>query len=406
MPDTFKDYLERNIKKVVTKFTDMIQGVKANLTSISVTGSTNSSGATITSGSFFYLNGVLVRAKTDIASNATFTENTNYELVTDGGLNEIAGSGSPGGSSSTMTGATSNTDGTAGELPAPLAGQENAVLMGKGSWDTALYEVLDRFADVEDGRCERYSGDLDDIVSNSIYYTPSTSTNRPASSASTGFVITILHDTNTNHAVQLWMPSQTVTELYFRRKTSSWSDWKRVCTADEKSYIGMIVQSTTLDTEAKVKSFYGGTTWIQHSGYMLRGATSSVTANQASNDGGADSISYTPSGSNSGGSVGNTAINTNQMPSHNHLEYKPVDTGSGPLVNRNKSGNINGDTIANDVGNIQWGWYTNKMGIYTSSTGSTQSHGHGFTNPTFTGTAATINTLPKYKNVYIWERTA
>ena len=60
---------------------------KTDLTSISETGSTASQA--ISAGTYFYLDGVLVRAKTDIASGATFTENTNYEVVSVGGLNSI-----------------------------------------------------------------------------------------------------------------------------------------------------------------------------------------------------------------------------------------------------------------------------------------------------------------------------
>ena len=62
---------------------------KTDLTSIIATGSTNTTGATITSGTYFYLNGTLVQAKADIASGATFTSGTNYEAVTAGGLNDL-----------------------------------------------------------------------------------------------------------------------------------------------------------------------------------------------------------------------------------------------------------------------------------------------------------------------------
>lgn len=62
---------------------------KDNLTNISVSGTTNTTESTITSGTFFYKSGILVRAKADIAVNATLTENTNYEVVTAGGLNKL-----------------------------------------------------------------------------------------------------------------------------------------------------------------------------------------------------------------------------------------------------------------------------------------------------------------------------
>ena len=60
---------------------------KTDLASIQITGSTNDTGSTITNGTYFYLNDTLVRAKTDIANGATFTENTNYRVVTAGALN-------------------------------------------------------------------------------------------------------------------------------------------------------------------------------------------------------------------------------------------------------------------------------------------------------------------------------
>ena len=61
---------------------------KTDLASIQITGSTNDTGATITSGTYFYLNDTLVRAKTDIANGATLTLNTNYEVITAGALND------------------------------------------------------------------------------------------------------------------------------------------------------------------------------------------------------------------------------------------------------------------------------------------------------------------------------
>lgn len=77
------DRLSDNEDAIATK------AAKVDLTNISITGSTNNTGSTITSGSFFYKNGTLVRAKTDIANNATLTLNTNYEIVTAGGLNAL-----------------------------------------------------------------------------------------------------------------------------------------------------------------------------------------------------------------------------------------------------------------------------------------------------------------------------
>lgn len=63
---------------------------KTDLVSIITTGQSNSTGATITSGTYFYLNGTLVRAKANIANGATYTLNTNYEEMTAGVLNNPA----------------------------------------------------------------------------------------------------------------------------------------------------------------------------------------------------------------------------------------------------------------------------------------------------------------------------
>lgn len=55
------------------------------------------------------------------------------------------------------------------------------------------------------------------------------------------------------------------------------------------SFVGMIVESTSLDTKVKVQNIYGADTdWIQHTGYVLRGASSGVVANSATKTGGSD----------------------------------------------------------------------------------------------------------------------
>ena len=68
---------------------DETKADKIDLASINVIGSTNTTGSVIYGGTYFYLNGLLVRAKADIATNATFTLNTNYEVVSAGALNEL-----------------------------------------------------------------------------------------------------------------------------------------------------------------------------------------------------------------------------------------------------------------------------------------------------------------------------
>lgn len=71
----------------ITENANAIVSLRSDITSINQTGATATQ--SIPSGTYFYLNGVLVRAKTAIASGATFTLNTNYEVVTVGGLNNL-----------------------------------------------------------------------------------------------------------------------------------------------------------------------------------------------------------------------------------------------------------------------------------------------------------------------------
>lgn len=56
----------------------------STISNISIFGTTNSTGSTITKGTYFFINGALCKAKTDIANNATLTLNTNYEKVNSG----------------------------------------------------------------------------------------------------------------------------------------------------------------------------------------------------------------------------------------------------------------------------------------------------------------------------------
>ena len=63
--------------------------VQSDLASIHATGSTNATGATIAAGTYFYLDGVLSYAKSNIANGASFTS-SNSEAVNDGGLNRLS----------------------------------------------------------------------------------------------------------------------------------------------------------------------------------------------------------------------------------------------------------------------------------------------------------------------------
>ena len=151
------------------------------------------------------------------------------------------------------------------------------------------------------------------------------------------------------------------------------------------SYVGMIIHSTTLDTQAKVKAQYGGTTWIQHSGYFLYGASSGVTASTENDlhntaDGGEDTHTLT----------------INEMPSHDHGEASlqgeftsyAWSTGYASGIMRNKGSNVNVQLAGgSDIGQATYG-------INASHTHSVNGGGQAF------------SIMPPYKKVYIWERTA
>lgn len=58
---------------------------RADLASLNLTGTKNTTGATITAGTYFYLNGQYCRATQDILNNADFMKNTNYVVTSLGG---------------------------------------------------------------------------------------------------------------------------------------------------------------------------------------------------------------------------------------------------------------------------------------------------------------------------------
>ena len=119
-----------------------------------------------------------------------------------------------------------------------------------------------------------------------------------------------------------------------------------------QSHVGMIVQSTTLDTEAKVIAIYGGTKWTKIEGRFLLGASSSYKINTI-------------------GGEASHKLTVNEMPAHRHTTY----CGGKPGF------------AVQPVSNGAQGW--NAANANSSSTGGNAAH----------------NNMPPYKVVYIWERT-
>lgn len=141
-------------------------------------------------------------------------------------------------------------------------------------------------------------------------------------------------------------------------------------------------------------TLFGGT-WTQISDRFLYCVTSGAT-----NTGGANSVSYTPAGSVSG-TVGSHTLTVSEIPSHSHGQKTIGNDGNvNPWVSAG-SGNSSGVYTKQ-----QSAWYNSgKYNVPTFATGGGGGHNHSFSG-SFTGTAATISTTPKYIKVYAWYRTA
>ena len=153
--------------------------------------------------------------------------------------------------------------------------------------------------------------------------------------------------------------------------------------------IGTIIYSTTCNTMAKVVAAYGGKTWIQHSGYVLRGATSGVTANSATKTGGNDTHTLTvdemPS-HNHGGATGAMSANS----THSHTPW-----GGGEFACPNNSHNVT---------NLGFGLNTGFQPSFIANTNTVDiNHTHSISAQ---GGGQAFSVLENYKSVYIWERVA
>lgn len=144
------------------------------------------------------------------------------------------------------------------------------------------------------------------------------------------------------------------------------------------SHVGMIIQSTTLDTMAKVIAIYGGTTWIQHSGYFLYGATSGVTSNSAQSDGGESTVTLT--GAQSG------------VAAHGHGFTQPTIT-----VNTR---------YAKTAGDGSARYHVASSGDLSTTFVTATASGGSVANAAEANASQAHNNMPPYKNVYVWERTA
>ena len=151
-------------------------------------------------------------------------------------------------------------------------------------------------------------------------------------------------------------------EVKFLRGDGTWAN----VVIPPQSYVGMIIHSTTLDTEAKVKAQYGGTAWIQHSGYLLMGATSGVTANDASKTGGSNTHSH---------ALAHGYAEAIATGGYFYERYTQVEGRDYMIKFPVGQQEVSGESAGN---------YVIPLG----------------------GSTDVESTLPSYKSVYIWERTA
>lgn len=154
------------------------------------------------------------------------------------------------------------------------------------------------------------------------------------------------------------------------------------------SHVGMIIQSTTLDTMEKVIAIYGGTKWVKIEGRMLIGAGSNYAVNST------------------GGSATHN-ITKAELPSHNHSipSLSGTAASNGAHTHTSLTG-VMGLELSKGSG--YWG-FAGQNGYNSGTTTSNGAHTHSVTTNASTtgneGSGTAMNILNPYKAVYIWERT-
>ena len=165
-------------------------------------------------------------------------------------------------------------------------------------------------------------------------------------------------------------------------------------TKDEIYPVGSIYMSME---NTNPSTLFGGTWESIESGRMLQS-----TSTASGTTGGQTSISYTPSGT-----VNGHQLTVNEMPSHSHwVKSGGGDSWASGYTNATQGFGVNFVISPDRVNSGQWYTQNSNDNVCSGAlcawpTGGNQSHSH-----TFTGTQASIATMPPYITVYMWKRTA
>lgn len=138
-----------------------------------------------------------------------------------------------------------------------------------------------------------------------------------------------------------------------------------------KSHVGMVIHSTTLDTQEKVKAIYGGSAWTKIEGQFLLGVSGNHPIRGNGSTGGSEIHLH---------STADHRLSVDEIPSHTH--------------NLTQNLGLRNVYVANGNG---YGFATASSTCTIKPTGGGKVHNHG-------NTGSTSN-MPPYKTVYIWERT-
>lgn len=183
--------------------------------------------------------------------------------------------------------------------------------------------------------------------------------------------------------------------------------------------VGSYYETSDSTWTPQAAGWYG--TWVaDNDGSALVSYKSSGAFNKATGTiVGGESQSYTPAGTNTGGSVGNHTLTASEsgVPAHSHggttgtgytTFLRAVGAAGTSVAHNHTTGySSSGYTDCNNTGTFPGANHTHDFTTNNNTAKSaTSGHNHGFTQPTFTGTAATLSTIQTSKVVYRWHRTA